>query len=95
VSYEQDGKPFVGYWLGKAFWGKGIATRALTEFLGYVAVRPLYANVAKHNIGSVRVLEKNGFAIVGEQEGFLDEDGKVVEEYLLVLRAGSGVTRRG
>jgi GH15 family glucan-1,4-alpha-glucosidase/RimJ/RimL family protein N-acetyltransferase len=90
VSYEQDGKPFVGYWLGKAFWGKGIATRALTEFLDYVAMRPLYANVAKHNIGSVRVLEKNGFAIVGEQAGFLDEDGKVVEEYLLVLRAGSG-----
>jgi RimJ/RimL family protein N-acetyltransferase len=84
VSYVQDGKPFVGYWLGKAFWGKGIATRALAEFLGYVEVRPLYANVAKHNIGSIRVLEKRGFVVVGEAVGFLGE------EYLFELKGDGG-----
>jgi len=91
VRYEQDGKPFVGYWLGREFWGKGIATRALAEFLRYVEVRPLFANVAKHNIGSIRVLEKCGFTIIGEHVGFLDETGHVVEEYLFELeRDGEG-----
>ena len=56
VSFEQSGKREVGYWLGKDFWGKGIATRALSDFLGQVKVRPLYAYVAKQNIASRRVL---------------------------------------
>ncbi len=30
-SYEEEGKPEVTYWLGKEYWGKGIATWALTE----------------------------------------------------------------
>ena len=48
----------VGYWLGREFWGRGIATAALTAFLDEIATRPLFAHVAKHNIGSARVLEK-------------------------------------
>ena len=31
-SYEEEGKPEVTYWIGKEYWGKGIATWALTEF---------------------------------------------------------------
>jgi RimJ/RimL family protein N-acetyltransferase len=57
-----DGKPQVTYWLGKAFWGNGIATLALTEFLRIFNTRPLYASVAKDNAASIRVLEKCGFA---------------------------------
>ena len=33
-SWEMEGKREVGYWLGKEFWGKGIATEALKQFLG-------------------------------------------------------------
>jgi uncharacterized protein (TIGR01244 family) len=66
VCFEQDGKREVGYWLGKDFWGKGIATRALSAFLGQVKVRPLYGYVAKHNIASRRVLEKCGFTLDAE-----------------------------
>ncbi len=62
VSWQQDDKREVGYWLGKEYWGKGIATRALAEFLNHVTQRPLYAHVAKHNLASIRVLEKCGFA---------------------------------
>jgi RimJ/RimL family protein N-acetyltransferase len=58
---DQDGKRLVGYWVGKEFWGKGLATKALGELLEEVTVRPLYAYVAKTNVGSIRVLEKCGF----------------------------------
>ncbi len=54
----------VGYWLGREFWGRGIATRALAALLVEVDERPLYAHVARHNIGSRRVLEKCGFVVV-------------------------------
>lgn len=61
VSWEQEGKRFIGYWLGKAYWGRGVATAALSEFLESETTRPLYAYIAAHNIASVRVLEKCGF----------------------------------
>ena len=55
-SYEEAGKPEVTYWLGKEYWGKGIATWALTEFLAHHnPTRPIYARVAKDNLGSRRV----------------------------------------
>lgn len=61
VSWEQDGRRKVGYWLGQGFWGRGTATVALSAFLEIEQTRPLYAHVAKHNVGSLRVLEKCGF----------------------------------
>jgi RimJ/RimL family protein N-acetyltransferase len=85
VSFQQLGEPQVGYWLGKAYWGRGIATHALAAFLEQVKRRPLYAHVAKHNIASIRVLEKCGFRICGEEKGFPDTDGNEVEEVILAL----------
>ena len=76
VNFKQADRSLVGYWLGKAYWGKGIATKALMAFLEEVRTRPLYAYVAKHNIGSMRVLEKCGFATGSEE----------AEEYILELR---------
>lgn len=87
VSWLQGGKWLVGYWIGKSYWGKGVATKALAEFLGHVQERPLFAHVAKHNVGSIRVLEKCGFTISGEHEGVPNGDGNPVEEFLLELRA--------
>jgi RimJ/RimL family protein N-acetyltransferase len=66
VSWIQDGKREVGYWMGRAFWGKGIATSALRSFLEVDVERPLFAWVARHNAGSIRVLEKVGFVPTGE-----------------------------
>ena len=63
-SWEQDGRRFVGYWVGREFWGKGLATSALREFVSEVTDRPLYAWVATSNVGSIRVLEKCGFVQV-------------------------------
>lgn len=87
LSFEQFGKPAVAYWIGKKYWGKGVATKALSEFLGHVKVRPLYARAAKDNIASLRVLEKCGFTISGEDKGFSNARGEEVEEFILRLRA--------
>ena len=67
VSFVQSGEREVGYWVGKGYWGKGIATQALSMFLDQIETRLLYAHVARHNIGSIRVLQKCGFRISGEE----------------------------
>jgi RimJ/RimL family protein N-acetyltransferase len=51
----------VGYWIAREYWGAGIATHALSAFLSEIVERSLYAHVAEHNLGSIRVLEKCGF----------------------------------
>ena len=85
-SYEEEGRPEVTYWLGKEYWGKGIATWALTEFLTkHNTTRPIYARVAKDNPGSRRVLEKCGFKMIGESKGFANARGQEIEELLLEL----------
>jgi RimJ/RimL family protein N-acetyltransferase len=84
-SWDQDGKRLVGYWIGREHWGKGIATRALVEFLAHEATRPLHAWVAVDNAASIRVLEKCGFrrdATAGLHTG---DDGVV--EALMMLGA--------
>jgi RimJ/RimL family protein N-acetyltransferase len=78
VSWEQDGRQLVGYWLGREFWGRGLATAALAELVQELATRPLHAWVAASNAGSIRVLEKCGFVRIGEHT-------TDVEEYLYEL----------
>ena len=84
-SFMLFGDPAVGYWLGREFWGKGIATRALAAFLEIVTVRPLYARAARDNIGSRRVLEKCGFDVIGEDKGYAHARGAEIEEVVLRL----------
>jgi RimJ/RimL family protein N-acetyltransferase len=86
AHFEHFGQPAVSYWIGRAWWGRGIATAALAAFLPEVAARPLFARAAKDNLGSLRVLEKNGFQKVGEDRGFADARGAETEEWILVLR---------
>ena len=62
-SFPRDDRRFVGYWLGREFWGQGLATRALAELVEELE-RPLYAEVSTTNIGSIRVLEKCGFTVI-------------------------------
>jgi RimJ/RimL family protein N-acetyltransferase len=85
VSFEQFGQPAVSYWLGKEYWGKGLATAALAAFLEELEVRPLYARAAKDNIASIRVLEKCGFTVIGEEKGFANARSQEIEEFILKL----------
>lgn len=83
-SWTADGKREVGYWIDRAFWGRGIATEALAAFLRLEQTRPLHAGVAKHNVASLRVLQKCGFKIVSVDEASNDADASLV---LLTLTA--------
>jgi RimJ/RimL family protein N-acetyltransferase len=84
VSWEMAGEREVGYWLGKEFWGKGIATQALADYVKLVKQRPLYAHVAQHNVGSRRVLQKCRFQVIGE-DSYTNPAGVEVEEFMLKL----------
>ena len=75
VSWVHDDEREVGYWIGREHWGAGVATAALGAFLTIVEERPLFAHVVEHNVGSIRVLEKCGFALV-DQVALPDEAKK-------------------
>jgi RimJ/RimL family protein N-acetyltransferase len=78
--------PEVTYWLGREFWGKGVATLALAGFVEVVTERPLYGRCAADNVGSRRVLEKCGFVFVREDRGFSNARGEEIAEVVLELR---------
>ncbi len=61
----------VGYQLGREFWGRGVATRALQLFLPLIPYRPLYGVTPTHNIGSQKVLTRSGFVLLSEADGLL------------------------
>jgi RimJ/RimL family protein N-acetyltransferase len=59
----------IGYWLGEAFWGRGIVTEALSLVTEYAFARTnllrLFALPFADNVGSLRVLEKAGYVREG------------------------------
>jgi RimJ/RimL family protein N-acetyltransferase len=75
----------VTYWIGRAYWGKGIATAALDAFLTVDPTRPLRARVAHDNVASRRVLEKCGFRVVATERGFAEARSGEIEELVLRL----------
>jgi RimJ/RimL family protein N-acetyltransferase len=65
VAWWEGDRRFVGYWLGRRYWRRGIGTEALTLFLQQEKARPLHADPFVGNTGSVRLLEKLGFERTG------------------------------
>src|SRR5256712_6300246 len=87
---KEFGKPEITYWIGKEYWGLGLATKALAKFLGYIQMRPIYGRAAMDNVASIRVMEKCGFTICRYSKGFANARGKESEEVILELRSPSG-----
>lgn len=75
----------VTYWLGKEFWGRGLATESLKKLLHLVVERPIYGRAATDNVGSIKVLQKCGFRIIGNDKGFAHGRDEETEEYILRL----------
>ncbi|KAA1399433.1 GNAT family N-acetyltransferase [Aeromicrobium ginsengisoli] len=84
-SWPDNGQQLLGYWIGREFWGRGIATQALALMLDEVSVRPLCAHVVAHNVGSIRVLEKCGFRRDHSQEANAPASDDGIEELIYVL----------
>jgi RimJ/RimL family protein N-acetyltransferase len=80
MAWWQEDRRFVGYWFGRRYWGRGIGTEALRQFLQREKARPLYADPFSGNTASVRLLERCGF----QREGTVWYGEN--EHILLVLR---------
>jgi RimJ/RimL family protein N-acetyltransferase len=85
ACYPLEGNLEVTYWIDRKFWDRGIATEALKQLLRLVTVRPITGRAAADNHGSVRVLQKCGFKIIGKDKGFAVGRGEETEEIILRL----------
>lgn len=85
VSFVRFGLREVGYWYGREFWGRGIATEALRQFLRLERTRPLHARVAIDHAASLRVVEKQGFERLTIERAFASGRGEDTDEHLLAL----------
>ena len=86
-SWPDNGQQLLGYWIGREYCGRGVATQALALLVGEVSTLPLYAHVVEHNVGSIRVLEKCGFRRDRVQEAQAPTPDDGIEELVYVLRA--------
>jgi RimJ/RimL family protein N-acetyltransferase len=84
--FLMDGQDHIGYWIDRAYWGMGIASRALHLLLREVANRPLVATAATSNGASLRVLQKCGFVVEQVRLSPASERYPECEEAILVLR---------
>src|SRR5919198_6419809 len=84
-SWGESGEREVTYWIGRSYWGRGIATDALKAFLAVERSRPLRARVASDNVASRRVLEKCGFRVIATERGFAGARSGEIEELVLRL----------
>jgi RimJ/RimL family protein N-acetyltransferase len=84
-SWGDSGEREVTYWIGRSYWGKGIATDALNAFLAVDRSRPLHARVASDNVASRRVLEKCGFGVVATERNVAEARSAEIEELVLRL----------
>lgn len=71
----------LGYWLGAAYWGRGIMTDAVRAVAAHAfactEIERLQAGVFSWNVPSARVLEKSGFAREGVHQRAVVKDGEV------------------
>jgi len=85
AKFERNGEAEITYWIDKTYWGKGIATTALRDFLSIETIRPIFGRVAFDNYGSQKVLEKCGFVRIGFDKGFANARRVEIEEFIYSL----------
>lgn len=82
VHTIKDHSAELGYRIGKDFQGKGYATMAVKRMIEICKteyhLQSLHAGTGSKNIGSQKVLEKNGFVIIGKEKKVM----KVNDEWI-------------
>ncbi len=80
----------LAYWIGEPFWGKGIATKVVTEMVEYGFktwdLDRIFARPFGTNIASQRVLEKAGFTLEGKFENTIFKNGNYTDELVYAIR---------
>ena len=87
VSYPEGDQLHVGYWIGKRYWGRGLATQGLALLLEALGPRELHACTASENLASARVLQKNGFTQSGTRIAYAAALDREITELLWVRDA--------
>ena len=85
ASFTVEGDRELTYWIDPVRWGRGIASGAVEMFIRRETQRPLFARVATHNLGSSKVLLRNGFMKIGEETSWVDGVGADVLEHIYRL----------
>lgn len=79
----------IGYWLGEAYWSRGIVSEAVTAFSEWAFANfnlcRLYAGVFEWNPASARVLEKCGFKFEGRMKKAVIKEGRIGDELIYAL----------
>jgi [ribosomal protein S5]-alanine N-acetyltransferase len=80
----------MGYWLGQAYWNKGIITRAIGQMVEYgfahFDINRIFARPFGTNIASQRVLEKAGFQLEAKFEKTFYKNGQYIDELIYAIR---------
>jgi len=76
----------IGYWLGEAVWGRGIASAALRAFTPWAfqtfGLERIWAGVFSTNPASMRVLEKAGYAREAVLRSAVVKDGTLLDQVI-------------
>jgi ribosomal-protein-alanine N-acetyltransferase len=92
-------KAEIGYWLARPFWGQGIMTEAVGAYVEYafaeLKLLKLIAHTFEFNVGSARVLEKNGFKLEGHLRKHFIKDGELLDARLYGLLKEDLTMRNG
>ncbi len=74
----------IGYWLGESYWGRGIATEAVSAVTALAVERQgltrVFALPFAHNHPSCRVLEKCGYVLEARLRRSAIKDGVIVDQ---------------
>ncbi len=89
LIWHDEGHAEISYWIDRALWGRGIATAAVAAFLQEIDERPVYGRAAADNLGSLRVLERSGFARLRTEQGFAPARNAVIDEVVFVYPASA------
>ncbi|RFZ81377.1 N-acetyltransferase [Mucilaginibacter terrenus] len=78
--------PLIGYWLGRTYWGAGIATTAVKLLTSYafnqLDMICIQAFVFSENPASMRVLEKAGYQKQGILKGSVIKRSRIMDEHV-------------
>lgn len=85
----------MGYFIGEAYWGLGIATEAVRLLTQYICTLPnmvrIQAKVFSGNLASTRVLEKNGFILEATHQQAVYKNNQLLDEQIWIKLTQSGV----